>query len=172
MNIFIYGNYGYGNIGDDVILEALLQDIDKKIKKKNFIVSCIDPKKVILKKDILKRLKLIDDLEGLIPFKNIKEINNSDVFILGGAPHLGTGAPAIKELFRIFAALFLGKKVFIWGIEFGPMEGKITRFFGKRILPKVSFITVRDEISRKHLEGLVITSNVTSCIDPVVQWNP
>lgn len=174
INIFIYGNYGYGNLADDIILETLLEDIDKnkKIKKKNFVVSCMDSKKVVLSKPFYKRLKLIDALEGIIPFKNIKEINNSDVFVLGGAPHLGTGPPAINELSRIFAALFLGKRVFIWGIEFGPMKGKILRFFGRRILSKVSLITVRDKLSCKHLVGLGIKSNVITCIDPVVHWNP
>jgi len=170
--IFVYGNYGYGNIGDDVILQTFIEDVDKKIKKKDFVVSCMDSKRVILNKSLLKRLKLIDDLEGVIPFKNINEIDKCDVFVLGGAPHLGTGPPAIKELSRIFAALFLGKKVFVWGIEFGPMKGMLLRFFGKRILSKVSLITVRDEVSRKHLEGLGITSNVIKTIDPVVHWNP
>jgi len=172
MNIFIYGNYGYGNLADDVILETFLEDVDKKIKKKNFVVSCVNPKNVVLSKSLLKRLKLIDAMEGIIPFKNINEINNSDAFVLGGAPHLGTGPPAINELSMIFAALFLGKEVFIWGIEFGPMGSKFMKFLGRKILSKVSLITVRAESSYKRLIELGVKCPFIRSIDPVLHWKP
>jgi len=173
VRIFIYGNYGYGNLADDIILETLIEDIEKKVPgKKEYIVACVDPKDIVLSDHILKKLKLVKANEFPIPFRTINEINKSDVFIIGGAPHLNGTPNLLRELPRLFAATLLKKKAYVWGIENYDYNKPIMRFLVRKMLADVALITVRDDKSYNRFKEVGLKCKFVRCMDPVLHWKP
>lgn len=171
VRIFIYGNYGFGNLGDDIILETLLEDIENKVPgKKEYVIACVNPKGVMLSKHLKKKVKLISANERFIPFKTINEINKSDVFILGGAPHLMGIQGVLREVPRIYSSIFLEKKTYIWGVENGNYSGILKLIMKK--LSKADLITVRDKNSYDSLIDVGIKAPLVKAIDPVIHWKP
>ena len=173
VRIFIYGNYGYGNLADDIILETLIEDIEKKVPgKKEYIVACVDQKDIVLINHIIKKLKLVKANEFPIPFRTINEINKSDVFIIGGAPHLNGTPNLLRELPRLFAATLLKKKAYVWGIENYDYNKPIMRFLVRKMLADVALITVRDDKSYNRFKEVGLKCKFVRCMDPVLHWKP
>lgn len=81
------------------------------------------------------------------PLSVIRKVYETDIFIWAGG-HLFhdevSSLQVVNSLIKLSIPVFLNKRVFIWGAEFGPLRSGILKFFTTQILKRVSSITVRN----------------------------
>lgn len=133
MKILISGYYGFGNVGDEAVLEAMLEGFQKR-----------DP---AVKTTVLSTQRC--DL-----FKILTEIADCDVFLSGGGSLFQDTTSSRSFLYYIglvFLAKLFRKKAMIFAQGIGPLRKKINRLIAGFILDRVDLITLRDEDSRTSL---------------------
>ncbi len=170
MKIVICGNYGAGNLGDELILEGLLETLKVVSPDAEIIIMSGNPKET---KWVYKPRYGIESVEkfpsGLRSFlKSIfhnsptkEAVTNCDYFILGGGGlfnNLNWHASIIWAM-QARQALKKNKPIIIYGQSVGPLSD-MGRFFVRRIFSKAHLIGVRDEDSAIELKNLGITKEI------------
>lgn len=165
--ILLAGYYGFGNIGDEAILEMLLKQICSITKLSNITVLSGNP--------AITRDKY--NIESIYRYNIIKlflKLCKSDVLIIGGGSLLQdvTSKKSIHYyLFIIKFAQILNKKVIMLSQGIGPIIGDYNRKATSAILRKVDFITVRDYNSKKIIEEMGVSNDQSSfSADPAINF--
>ena len=168
--VLICGAYGYGNAGDEAILEAIvleMRGIDPDIP---ITVMSLTPKET-QKKYRVKSIFTFD-----VP-AFLREMRNSSLYINGGGSLIQdvTSRRSLWfYLFTIRAAKLLGCRVIMYGCGIGP----VTRARGKRSVRKVlnkyvDVITLRENHSRHELECYGVTKpEIILSSDPAMILEP
>lgn len=163
--IAISGSYGGMNLGDEAILEAMLQEFRSSLDA-DFIVLSRNPK------DTEKRHKV-----KAIPFREMhkeeieKELKKLDLFILGGGGVLFEGYVDVF-LREVIWALELNIPVMIYAISVGPLIKPTSKQLVADVLNKVNIITVRDDESKRTLNDLGVTQTIEVTADPALLLKP
>ncbi len=158
MKFVLAGYFGFGNFGDEAILKYAIDILRYYYKEAQIDVITQNP--YIIKKNFgLNGIKRFD-------FKAINSvIKNSDFLIFPGGSVL-QDVTSIKSilyyLFLISLGLFYKKKVILLAQGIGPINNPIAQKLTKKILKKVSFISVRDEKSFDILNKNSIESELTA----------
>ncbi|ENQ3078301.1 polysaccharide pyruvyl transferase family protein [Bacillus cereus] len=180
--IVISGWYGEQNLGDEVILEAMLQSIGENIEDLDFSVLSFNPEytKANQKVHAVKHFPYtIKSLIGRIGKGKIlsileayKVVKDADVILIGGGGFLSDWNPeAIKPWIRqiYFYKKILNKKIMLYAIGAGPFIHDKYMKQVKEALDLVDVITVRDQESYDQLKKCGVTKHsITS--DPVVSY--
>ena len=150
--VFIFGYYGWKNVGDDAMLYAILQELCYMNSDNKFAI--LSPNTLVLPQEANDRVSYVKP--SLLPVG--KEIFNSSAFIIGGGTHLsdfGKKINVLKIQFRIFLlvsyAKILGKKVYILGNGFSPIKTSLGAVLSRLICNIADYISVRDNASYKIL---------------------
>jgi polysaccharide pyruvyl transferase CsaB len=159
-NILISGYYGFGNFGDEAILEVLI----KKLKELGMHITVFskNPKKT-------SELYKVNSKYFFNPLEIFSQIINCDTLISGGGSLL-QDVTSIKSLFYylfiINIALFFRKKVIIFAQGIGPINNKFGAFLTKKTLKRCSLVTVRDRKSNMLLQKWGIAAELVC--DPLL----
>lgn len=173
--LVICGNYGATNLGDEAILQSILDMIERTKISTHITVMSANPhatSKVYACESVyfvpagVKSL-----LRGVFHRelrKTLRAIKNCDGFILGGGGLFNGDHPrAIMIWFlQAWAALLYKKPLFCLGQSVGPLKQGWARTLVKKIFQVAKIITVRDEGSKNLLHSLGITK-VQVLADPV-----
>ncbi len=163
--IVISGYYGFNNLGDEAILETMVQSFKQIDDSSDIFVLSGDP-------DQTEKNAGVKAVHRSKFFDVISCIYKSDIFISGGGSLLqdSTSKWSIRYyLALIWLALLCRKKVFLYAHGIGPVSGRINRFLMKIILKNIDIITVRDNRSKYDLIGMGIEENkVHLSADPVI----
>ncbi len=141
MKIFLLGFYGYDNLGDEVLLASILDAL--RADYNQFKVLSYNAKKTAQTHAVtaVSRRKNI----GVI-----REIADSDVIIVGGGSIL-QDITSSKSFFYYIGILFtgklLGKRVYLLGNGFGPVNRGFNRRFLKWFIPRIDGVVARDDAS-------------------------
>ncbi len=151
MKILISGYYGFGNCGDEAVLQAIrlgLKGHELTVIEKKFRYSF---------------------------FKIIRKMLKSDLFLSGGGTlfqNKTSNHSFYYYLGLVFLAKLLRRRVVIFAQGFGPLEGRINRLIAKLILNRVNIITPRDKDSYAKLQKLgvkrpriEVTADPTAILD-------
>ena len=167
--ILVSGYYGFGNIGDESILAALVESLRSAERDVDITVLSANPSFTEARHGV-----------GAVDRKNFFEIylaiKNCDLFISGGGGLLQdiTSEKSIRYyLGLIYIAARLGKKIMVYGQGIGPITKKANRTLTRAVLNRVNAITVRDEQSMEDLKSMGVNRPpmyITS--DPVVTLKP
>lgn len=162
--ILISGYYGYGNIGDEAILESLHRDIREEE----------DPRLIVT--ILSANPHATSTTTGLFavhrfdPIAVLREIRYCHGIISGGGG-LIQDITSWKSPLYYLAIIFLGwlfkKKVLVYANGVGPLRYGFNRFLTSMVLRLVQKITLRDEESKNLLTRLKVTRNVATTIDPI-----
>lgn len=170
---------GMFNLGDEAIIASFLPEIKKQIKNHD---KNINNKKVKIKvfssnnkktKELhnINSIKLDISVKGLI--KNIpsiiKNYSKMDLLVWGGGNLISDGSSILYtpfHLIKIILAKLLGKKVAVYGIGVGPLNGWFVKTWTRLILNNVELITVRDENSKKLLRKAGVKKKIYVTADP------
>lgn len=150
--IMISGYYGFKNIGDEAILEAIINTLSSLNSSWEVIVLSHNPKQTtkIFKVRSVSRRNYIEI------YTHLRTI---DLLISGGGgllqDYTSLGS-LIYYLSIIYLAKKLKKKVMIYAQGIGPLNSKVGKFLVRFVLSQVDLITLRDEGSKQILEGLNI----------------
>lgn len=158
--VFLFGYYGYDNLGDDLILESIVNTMNNQF---NFKVLTYNYEKT-------QKVHKVVPVSRSKFTKIIHEIITSDIVASGGGSLL-QDATSSKSLYFYLGLIGLGKifrkkTIFLFN-GIGPIKGKFNRKLVKWILSKVDRIILRDYQSEEFLSNLGITKNVEVVGDAV-----
>lgn len=182
MKIVIVGNYGAKNLGDEMILEGLLETLRKNALNSlptadaEITVLSANPAETRARYsnyNINSELKspagVRSFLKYIFTFKNPtkKALKDCDYFILGGGGLFGSLSFQANLIWTIQAkmAYRLKKPVIMLGQSIGAIKWAIIRWLVKGIFQKAAFISVRDRDSREVLRQMGVTKQITVAPD-------
>lgn len=161
MKIGISGSYGGMNLGDEAILDGIL----------NRLRATLNPEIVVFSfnaKDTEKRHHV-----RAIPIREmqkdpiIEELKTLDLLILGGGGILFDGV--VDSYLRDVAwAQELGIPVMVYAISVGPLRSAESKQRVVEVLNKVDLITVRESESKRTLHDLGIQQPIEVTADPAL----
>ena len=163
--IAISGSYGGMNLGDEAILEGILQSLRRSINVDITVFS-------FNAKDTRERHQV-----RAIPFRDlhkeeiIEELKKLDLFIVGGGGILFDGLAEIL-LKDLIWAKELGIPTMIYAVSAGPLNNQSSKEFVKEALNKTDIITVREDESKRYLNDLGVTKDITVVADPALLLQP
>ncbi len=169
--IGIIGNYGAGNLGDDLILKSIISShVDI-----NIIVFGSNPKKINYDNTTYLFPSGIRSLLNVYNiFRSIKSLIKCDGFIIGGGGLFQDQqfkAIIIWTIQAIFLRLFR-KRYFIYGTSIGPLKRKISKLLTKWVHKNADIITVRDIGSKELLIKIEVNEQkIYTTSDPVFLLN-
>ncbi|MBI5701303.1 polysaccharide pyruvyl transferase CsaB [Candidatus Saganbacteria bacterium] len=143
MKIAVSGYYGFGNLGDEAILQSL-------------------------KEGFKGHELLILDRDNRF---NRKYIKDADIFISGGGGLLQDKTSTKSFLYYvglIFYAKLLRKKIYIFAQSIGPITNPFNLMLLKRALSSANLITVRDSASFDFLQSLNLKEKILKTADPTI----
>ncbi len=151
--IAICGYYGHENLGDEMILEALLLKIKGGVPRAN-----------------------IQILNTKNPLVNTQKMYKSDLFIFGGGSILQNStsdASLLYYLALINLASLLCKRKIMLANGIGPIiprkiPCKILRHILAHTINRFDYISVRDTISQKFLQNLLPNRKIHLVPDPAL----
>jgi N-acetylglucosaminyldiphosphoundecaprenol N-acetyl-beta-D-mannosaminyltransferase len=152
MKIVISGYFGFGNIGDDAILEAMILGLRRESPSSEITVLSNTPEKTAE----LYNVKAVNRWK----FSAIKRaVKKCDLFISGGGGLIQdvTGMRTVAYyLGLIYLAKFFKKTTVVMGQGFGPINNPLNKIIVRWVLNKVDLIIVRDERSSDDMIAMGI----------------
>lgn len=164
--IVIDGFYGAGNLGDEVILSATLNQISS--------LQGVQP--VIFSKDPVEtnRMHRVVSFDPYAKHSITGYLNllRSTVYILGGGGLIKDYGESSRSIEKILCYLAIAKsfglKTMLWSVGMENLRFNKSKELVQGILSTVDAITVRDPNSKKRLEELGIQNNITVTADPSI----
>lgn len=157
------GYYGFGNIGDEALLEVLISKIKEINPKTKIIILANNPK------DIFKRLKTpAVDRANILHI--IKALFGSDKIIFGGGG-LFQDITSFKSLLYYLGLIVIAKimrnKVYLIAQGIGPIKRNVSHKLLSIIFRMVDEFSVRDKKSFELLSNLY-KKKITITSDPAL----
>ncbi len=167
INITILGYHGFGNCGDEAILLAMKNNINKMYSNANITVLSFNPENT-------KTLYGINAVKRFSIPSVVKQIMKTDVLIAGGGTLLQDETSTRSLLYYlsiIYFAKMLRKKVMLYSNGIGPVHKNHNRKLIKRVINKVDLITLRDQFSKEELVDIGVTKEIHVTADPAFSLN-
>ena len=180
MKIFLSGYYGAKNLGDELLLLKVIEDILAIAPQAEFFVWSID-------KDFTNRFLKdypASAVDRFNPEDTVNAVKSSDLVVLGGGgivqEYYGI---KIEDLFKDFGyhvvsyaippflGKIFGKKVFYWCLGHGPVVTEEALYFSRWFYSLADCITVRDEASFEEVSSLVSKDKVYLDADPLLHFD-
>jgi len=174
-NIIICGNYGATNLGDEAILESILETVRKVEPKAVIKVMSSHPQTTATLHHVGSMAMMPAGFRSFFGSwmsgsrkRIIENFKWCDAVIFGGGGLFTDEKPQaiLIWLMQILPAIRLKKKIFCFGQSIGPLQHWWSRAIVKFVFKRIDIITVRDEASEKLLEKLGI-GDVRVLPDPV-----
>lgn len=180
--IVISGWYGPGNIGDEAILQAMIDSFEEQFPNCEITVLSFNPiyTKNTQNVNVVRQIpsgkkRWTYSILTLDILKTLQAIKNCDLFVMGGGGFLSDWQPNVPRdwLKQMKIAKFFGKETWLYRIGAGPFLSEEGRTTTKYYIDNfVDSITVRDKESyRQLLENVGINKVVKIEIDPVAIMN-
>lgn len=141
MKVFVSGYYGFGNLGDEMLLDALKELLfEAGFKRENIVVLSASPKDT-LREHMLPAIKRENFLKFFL------DIKREDILISGPGGLFQDVTGPWSPLFyasHIFLAFLKGAKVFLYGQSLGPIKRRFNLSLLKFLCVRASLIVLRD----------------------------
>lgn len=163
--ILISGFYGFGNLGDEAILETMLDRIRKVEPVTEITVLSNNP-------DLTAKDYKVSAVSRKSLSAVVGAIYKCDVLVSGGGSLLQdvtSGKSIFYYLFIIMMGRLMGKKVMLYSHGIGPINKSTNRLLTKILLNGVHCITVRESNSKSDLIEMGVKQGlITVTADPVI----
>lgn len=165
MRYFLYGYYGYDNLGDDLLLWSLIRGIRATDAQASFVVRSRGMPHGFENEDrvvFTQAERVIEDKGGAVGklWFALREfwlrVAEADVVVLGGGTlFLDKGRFSITLLLMFALALFARwqmKKLIVTGVAVDVLTHPVSLLLTRRILALADFVAVRDALSWPYVE--------------------
>lgn len=172
--IVICGNYGATNLGDEVILDGILNLIKRSLPSSSVTVLSSNPEETKtmhgVESEYLFPAGIRSLSKGIISGtigKTLNAIRDADLFILGGGGLFTDEKPMAIVIWSLQSriATFYNVPIFCFGQSVGPLRTFFGRDMTGRAFKRASAVTVRDHSSNDLLYKLGV-SGVVELSDP------
>lgn len=163
-HLVLSGYYGFHNVGDEAILQAIIRALRNEAPDIKLTVLSNDP-------DFTRRVYEVDAVNRWDLRAVIGAIKESDGLISGGGSLLQdeTGFKSIPYYAGIMQiACWLKKPFFVYAQGMGPIHHGYNRWFVKRVLNRATLLTIRDDDSKALLEQIGVSRSIDVVPDPVM----
>ncbi len=161
--LLIAGYHGFGNCGDEAILQAMVKNI--RALPLDLEITALSKKP-----DFTKTEYNVNSVQRFDLFGVLGAILKSDVVLSGGGTLLQDGTSTRSLLYYlsiIKTAKLFGKRVMVYANGIGPVNGARNRKLVKKVLTGVDVITLREKLSEADLRSIGVTrDDVTVTADP------
>lgn len=164
--IGISGSYGGLNMGDEAILQCIIEQLRRSVNA-DIVVFSRDAE------DTMRRHKV----DGVVPVRDLSrdeikpEIRKLDLFILGGGGIL-YDADAAAYLREVFMAYESKVPVMVYAISAGPLNDSAIQAKVSDALNHAAAITVRDRLAMQVLEQAGVRRKIMLTADPALLLGP
>jgi polysaccharide pyruvyl transferase WcaK-like protein len=175
--VVLHGGYGKRNLGDDAILEVLLDQIREAIPSAQITVVCHGPSEVCVRYGV--------SACHFASWAALKAILTADIYIIGGGGiinriniysgfrRLRVLDPKGKFLFVAAAIAKLGgARLHFHAIGATSFPDPVVRWLAPRVLNWADALTVRDGYSQEMLRSAGVRGPIPVMPDPVVGLEP
>jgi polysaccharide pyruvyl transferase WcaK-like protein len=166
--LFLYGYYGFGNVGDDLLLNAVVTATLKLAPDARFVVRSLCPvdgvepsgqiEFVALERVMSDQTKSRLRRFGQYVLATWKSLAGCSHVVFGGGTLFHARGNSSVNLALIFMlvvmARFRGATVYALGVGVAPLNGTMPKRLMRAILARVADFAVRDESSLDHCQGL------------------
>jgi polysaccharide pyruvyl transferase CsaB len=163
--ILLAGYYGFGNLGDEAILEMAIKQILEITDRNNITVLSGN-------KEVTKAKYKVNTIDRYNVFSIITNLAKSDALVFGGGSLLQdiTSKRSIYYyLFLIRLAKIMKNKVIMLSQGIGPIVNENSKKAVSRTIGLIDYITVRDRHSKELLEAMGMDkSKISLSTDPVI----
>ena len=166
--VVMSGYYGFGNAGDDAILESIQQAIRAASDEVSVTVLSNDPEQT-------HRQYGLEAIPRFRVLRVFHALRRGDVLLSGGGSLLQDTTSTRSLLYYlsvIRCARWLGKPVMLYANGIGPVRKRANRRRVKRVVEQAALVTLRDHASARELEAMGITRSVQVTADPVFHLEP
>ncbi|MFH1541023.1 MAG: polysaccharide pyruvyl transferase CsaB [Elusimicrobiota bacterium] len=162
-DILISGYYGFKNIGDELILKAIISDLRKYSQDIKITVLSVTPNETSNKYNVcaVNRWNI---------FSIVKETIKCKILISGSGGLFQDTTGTLSLLYYlliILIAKFFKKIVFIYAVGIDEIKYAFNGFLIKKCFNNVHFITVRTEDDKIKLQSLAVNKKIIVTSDPV-----
>lgn len=163
--MLLAGYYGFGNLGDEAILEMTLKQILEITDRKNIRV-------LSGSKEVTRKKYNIDTIDRYNVFSIMNSLRTSHVLVFGGGSLLQdvTSKRSIYYyLFLIRLAKLMKNRIVMLSQGIGPIVNEKSKEAVRSTLALVDYITVRDKHSKEFLESIGVDGKkIFLSTDPVI----
>lgn len=162
--IVLAGYYGFGNAGDELILESVCRGLKQCGLSDRLTVLSADPAST-------RREFSVDAVSRWSPVSILSSLSRAQLLLFGGGGLLqdSTGALGIwYYLTLLWAAALLRRKIWIYAAGIGPVRNPLYRRLIAWTLKSADRVTVRDEESREALRSYGFDGEIRLGCDPVL----
>lgn len=169
--VLISGYYGYDNLGDELILKAIIEHLRALDPTLDITVISRNPWRTVTLHPSIEAVSR-KDIFGII-----KALRQCRLFISGGGGLLqdttGQGSVFYYLGWGIIAKKLFGKKVMLYAQGIGPLRRNLSRFIVSSWITKMDLITLREEKSLQLLQTLRVPERMIKITaDPVLGLLP
>lgn len=165
----ISGYYGFNNVGDDSMLTAIIDNLQKHKKDIKILVLSKNPEET-------RAAYGVDSIYRFNILHLLFIMKHSKLFINGGGSLIqdNTSTRSVfYYLLMIWLAKKLGMKVMIYANGIGPLNRETNRRLTRAVLNQVDVITLRENLSKKEVEALSISKpKIIITADPAMSIDP
>jgi polysaccharide pyruvyl transferase CsaB len=166
LRIGISGSYGGMNLGDEAILDGILNQLRSTVSAEMTVFSR-NPADTLARHEVEHAVAV----RGLTRKEITAEIRELDLFILGGGGIL-YDQDAETYLREVLLAQELGVPVMVYAISAGPLTTPTARQAVQTALNGAALITVRDRQGYRLLEDVGVTREIHLTADPALLLPP
>jgi polysaccharide pyruvyl transferase CsaB len=163
INLLIAGYHGFGNCGDEAILQAMTTNIRKMAKD-------VDITALSYRPEFTKTEYGIKSVQRFNVFDVVAAIRRSDIILSGGGTLLQNGTSTrslVYYLSIIKMAKLFRKRVMLYANGIGPVNGAFNRRLVRSVVNTVDVITLREKLSEADLRSIGVSKpNILVTADP------
>ena len=165
MRVVLSGYYGFHNVGDEAILQAIIHALRAEKSDIKITVLSNDP-------DYTKKTYGVNAVNRWKLGEVFKAIRSADGVISGGGSLLQdkTGMKSVPYYTGIMmiAHRILRKPFFVYAQGIGPLDQSVSQKLVKYALSKADFLSVRDQESFDLLRKIGLNGEIELVPDPVM----
>ena len=166
--VVMSGYYGFGNAGDDAILDSIQQAIRAASDEVSVTVLSNDP-------ELTRRQYGLDAIPRFRVLRVLSALRRGDVLLSGGGSLLQDTTSTRSLLYYlsvIRCAQWLRKPVMLYANGIGPVRRRANRRRVRRVVEQAALVTLRDHASAMELRQMGITRPAVVTADPVFHLEP
>lgn len=167
-NVVMSGYYGFGNAGDDAILESIHRAIRSASDDVSVTVLSNDPEQT-------RGQYKVEAVPRFQVWRVFRALARCDALLSGGGSLLQDATSTRSLLYYlsvIRCAQLLHKPVMLYANGIGPVRRPANRRRVRRVVESASLVTLRDHASARELERMGVTRPVQVTADPVFHLEP
>ena len=179
--LFLYGYYGFGNVGDDLLLNTVVTSTLKFAPDARFVVRSLSSVEGVLPSSQVEFVALEQIMSdqslsrgrrlGRYLLDTWKSLAGCTHLVFGGGTlfHARGNSPVNLALIFMLVAMarLRGLEVYALGVGVAPLNGSLPRRLMRGILARTADFAVRDESSLRNCQGLLNKAPLRSTADLV-----